>query len=76
MCAGRFSLQRAQVTSVGALAFHWERRLRVLDRDILRLGTGTVVPFLWGAQSLAGFCCALAASTIIPHRSDELLVPP
>jgi hypothetical protein len=44
VCEGRFSLQRAQVTRVGALAFHCERRLRVLDRDILRLGTANVLP--------------------------------
>ena len=44
VCEGRFSLQRAQVTRVGALAFHCERRLRVLERDILRLGTATVLP--------------------------------
>ena len=56
VCAGRFSLQRAQVTRVGALAFHCERRLRVLDRDILRLGTGTVHPLLGCAQSLMDTC--------------------
>ncbi|GAA4816530.1 hypothetical protein GCM10023353_23440 [Tomitella cavernea] len=31
----------AQVTSVGAEVFHWLRRDRVLERDILRLGTAT-----------------------------------
>lgn len=42
----RFSLQRAQVTRVGVAAFHCERRLRVLDREVFRFGTGTVVPYL------------------------------
>jgi len=30
-----------QVTSWGAVAFHWDRRDLVLLRDILRLGTAT-----------------------------------
>ena len=33
----------AQVTRVGATAFHWERRWRVLLRDIFRFGTATVL---------------------------------
>lgn len=48
VCAGRFSLHRAQVTRVGSEAFHCERRWRVLERDVLRLGTGTVLPSLVG----------------------------
>jgi len=33
-----------QVTSVGAVDFHCERRARVLLRDIFRFGTATVTP--------------------------------
>ena len=33
----------AQVTKTGAVAFHWERRCRVLLRDIRLLGTATFV---------------------------------
>jgi hypothetical protein len=32
----------AQVTSVGAVVFHADRRCRVLLRDIFRFGTATV----------------------------------
>jgi hypothetical protein len=32
----------AQVTSVGADVFHWDRRCRVLLRDIRRFGTATI----------------------------------
>ena len=46
VCAGRFSLHRAQVTKVGVAAFHWERRCRVLAREVLRLGTGIIGPFV------------------------------
>lgn len=45
MCASFFSLQRAQVTMVAAVVFHCERRLRVLEREVFRLGTATVLPF-------------------------------
>jgi hypothetical protein len=31
-----------QATSVGAVAFHCDRRIRVFARDIRRLGTATV----------------------------------
>src|SRR5699024_6618527 len=33
-------------TSFGALAFHCARRERVLERDIFRFGTATVISFL------------------------------
>jgi hypothetical protein len=42
---GSFGLRQAgfsQVTSVGAVVFHRDRRDRVLLRDIRRLGTATV----------------------------------
>jgi hypothetical protein len=45
VCGGTISPQArfGQRTSVGADAFHCERRDRVLLRDILRFGTATVV---------------------------------
>lgn len=43
MCAMCFSLQRAQATRVGVAAFHCERRWRVLEREVFRLGTATSV---------------------------------
>lgn len=43
MCASLGSRQRAQDTRVGAVAFHWERRCRVLEREVFRLGTATSV---------------------------------
>lgn len=51
MCGRCFSRQAAlaHVTSVGAAIFHWERRERVLERDILRLGTATSNSFLVSA---------------------------
>ena len=36
----------AHVTSTGAVAFHWERRCRVLLRDIRLLGTATFYSLL------------------------------
>jgi hypothetical protein len=36
----------AQVTSVGTDAFHWDRRCRVLLRDIFLFGTATVLSSL------------------------------
>ncbi len=29
------------------MAFHWARRERVFDRDILRFGTATLLILLW-----------------------------
>ena len=45
VCDRRFSLQVTQVTRFGTVVFHWARRLRVLERDIFRFGTGTVLPY-------------------------------
>ena len=42
----------AQVTRVGATAFHCDRRWRVLLRDIFRFGTATVISCLLLAGSL------------------------
>lgn len=54
MCGGCLARQAglAQVTNEGAEAFHWERRCRVLLRDILRLGTATGI--LLGFWSVSG----------------------
>jgi hypothetical protein len=48
VCGRCFSRQAgfSQVTSVGTDVFHWERRCRVLLRDILRFGTATVISSL------------------------------
>ena len=45
MCGRCFALQAAlaQVTKDTAFVFHWERRERVLLRDIFRFGTATVL---------------------------------
>jgi hypothetical protein len=32
---------------VGTVVFHWARRERVFDRDILRLGTATLLVLLF-----------------------------
>jgi hypothetical protein len=40
-CGSLGSWHCGQLTSVGAVAFQFERRDRVLLRDILRLGTAT-----------------------------------
>jgi hypothetical protein len=37
-------------------AFHWERRWRVLEREVFRFGTGMMLPsLLVRLQGLAGF---------------------
>src|SRR5699024_4595297 len=50
---GLGSRQRGQVTSTGRDAFHWERRLRVLLRDIFRFGTATSI-LLGHPRAVAG----------------------
>jgi len=47
--------QRSHATNVGAVAFHCERRDRVLLRDIFRFGTATVVPFVSPAEAGQGW---------------------
>ena len=34
------------------MAFHWARRERVFDRDILRFGTATLVVLLFGTAEV------------------------
>ena len=50
MCGGLVARQARfeQATSVGAVAFHCDRRERVFERDIRRFGTATM-------DLLAGF---------------------
>jgi hypothetical protein len=72
----------AQVTRVGATAFHCERRWRVLLRDIFRLGTAMVVsccllhrglPARWSVVwVLLGLCLQLLESC--PARVDRRVV--
>lgn len=47
------SRQRGQLTSVGREAFHCERRVRVLLRDIFRFGTATSI-LLGHPRAVAG----------------------
>ena len=47
------SRQRGQLTSTGREAFHWERRVRVLLRDIFRFGTATSI-LLGHPRAVAG----------------------
>jgi hypothetical protein len=47
---GGFGCRQARfehAASVGAVVFHWARRERVFDRDILRFGTATLVVLLF-----------------------------
>ena len=53
MCAS-FERQRSQVTRAGAEAFHWDRRLWVLEREVLRFGTATSVLFPVARPALGG----------------------
>ncbi len=46
--------------SAAAVVFHWLRRERVLERDIFRFGTGTIVP-------LSSFLLFLDASLLKPY---------
>lgn len=49
MCGG-FGRRQARLehsVRVGAVVFHWARRERVFDRDILRLGTATLLVLLF-----------------------------
>ena len=59
MCGG-FGRRQARLehsARVGAAVFHWARRERVFDRDILRLGTATLLVLLFGsAQPLLQHC--------------------
>src|SRR5699024_4748621 len=47
-CGRRYSTLpfSTTLTSFGAVAFHFARRERVLERDIFRFGTATVISFL------------------------------
>jgi hypothetical protein len=64
-CGSLGSWHCGQLTNVGALVFHCERRERVLLRDILRLGTAT--------SALLSFSGAvLAAGLVFGIKSIEL----
>lgn len=79
----------AQVTNVGTVAFHWERRCRVLLRDIFLLGTATIFSLpSWDQRPScvldrsvlgAGYIVRFPARTIkrgqyLPPWIDSLLV--
>ena len=52
---GGFGCRQARLehaTRVGAVAFHWARRERVFDRDILRFGTATLVVLLFATAEI------------------------
>jgi hypothetical protein len=66
VCGSMASRQRGQVVSVGALAFHWARRDRVLDRDFFHLGVRPPV-----MSTFSSSCGALGGSLISPeNRAD------
>jgi hypothetical protein len=44
-CGSLGSRQRSHVTTVGRVAFQFARRERVLEREVFRFGTATVMPF-------------------------------
>jgi hypothetical protein len=44
-CGNLGSRHRSHVTTVGRVAFQFARRERVFEREVLRFGTATVVPF-------------------------------
>jgi hypothetical protein len=51
MCGG-FGCRQARfehAARVGAVVFQWARRERVFDRDILRLGTATLLVLLFAS---------------------------
>lgn len=49
------------------MAFHWDRRERVLDRDILRFGTATLLVLLFvSAQPLPQSCFQGGLARIYP----------
>lgn len=83
------SRQRGQLTSTGRDAFHWERRVRVLLRDIFRFGTATSIllghprgrgrSLIWSPRALWRGGCApvVDGSRWVPHSTgslDSLLV--
>ena len=68
MCASLGSRQRAQDTSVGAAAFHWERRCRVLERDVFRLGTATSVVLVFVVRVAAHWFVVLFVCEQRPER--------
>jgi hypothetical protein len=53
MCGG-FGCRQARfehAARVGTPVFHWDRRERVFDRDILRLGTATLLVLLFASRN-------------------------
>jgi len=78
-CGRCFSRQAGftQVTSAGTDAFHWERRCRVLLRDILRLGTATISsPFLRLGRRVGLSPCLPSHRKIRSSGSQEFAISP
>src|ERR1700753_4461768 len=67
-----------QLTNVGALVFHCERRERVLLRDILRLGTATsALLSISGAGLAAGLVSGIKSVELtqcLPLGEDRVVV--
>lgn len=78
-CGNLGALQRGQVESVTGVAFHWERRERVLLRDILRLGTAISARPSWSgvfraSRTTSGVVCGVAVRVAMfpePARTQE-----
>src|ERR1700749_3027728 len=77
-CGSLGSWHCGQLTSVGALVFHCERRERVLLRDILRLGTATsALLSVSGAVRAAGLVFLVKSMELtqrLPLGEDRVLV--
>jgi hypothetical protein len=64
-CGSLGARQLSHVAIVVAAAFHCDRRIRVLARDIFRFGTATVLPSLGrpGAQAWTDIECWAQSDT-------------
>jgi hypothetical protein len=68
MCGGlgRRQARLEHSASVGAVVFHWARRERVFDRDILRLGTATLLVLLFGSAQPLLQCSPARIHCLMP----------
>src|ERR1700722_15614468 len=77
-CGSLGSWHCGQLTNVGALVFHCERRERVLLRDILRLGTATsALLSVSGAIQAAGLVVGIKSAELaqpLPFGEDRVFV--
>ena len=73
MCGG-FGRRQARLehsARVGAAVFHWARRERVFDRDILRLGTATLLVLLFGSAQPLLQCSPARVYCLMPVICTE-----